>query len=119
MGYVVSVPEVWIEDERIEAMRNWLEPKLIKNIQVFLGLANFYQQFIQGFSKIVGLSILTFWIAGSSKNLLLIVDIVESDKIDTLSGAGVCEDEKVKRSLLKNSNRAMRCLTSEAKIVFT
>ena len=30
----------------------WPELKTIRDIQVFLGFANFYRQFIQGFSKI-------------------------------------------------------------------
>ena len=42
-----------MEEERIEAVKAWPEPKSIKDIQVFLGFANFYQRFIQGFSKIV------------------------------------------------------------------
>ena len=32
LGYVVSAQRVQIEDERIEAVRNWLEPKLVKDI---------------------------------------------------------------------------------------
>ena len=42
-----------MEEERIEAVKAWLEPKSIRDIQVFLGFINFYQRFIQGFSKIV------------------------------------------------------------------
>ena len=42
LGYVVSAQGVRIEDERIEAVRNWPEPKLVRDIQVFLGFANFY-----------------------------------------------------------------------------
>lgn len=41
-----------MKDERIEAVYDWLEPQLIQNIQVFLGFANSYQQFIQDFSRI-------------------------------------------------------------------
>ena len=33
-------------------MKNWPEPKFIRDIQVFLGFANFYCCFIQGFSRI-------------------------------------------------------------------
>ena len=33
-------------------MKNWLEPKSVHDIQVFLGFANFYYCFIQGFSRI-------------------------------------------------------------------
>ena len=35
-----------MEDEKIEAVRNWPETKLVWDIQVFIGFANFYQHFI-------------------------------------------------------------------------
>ena len=41
-----------MEAKRIEIVKNWPEFKSIRNIQVFLGFANFYWQFIQGFSRI-------------------------------------------------------------------
>ena len=41
-----------MEAERIKVVKDWLEPKSVCNIQVFLGFANFYWRFIQGFSKI-------------------------------------------------------------------
>ena len=41
-----------MEDERIKAVKQWLEPKSVRDIQVFLGFANFYWQFIQGFTYI-------------------------------------------------------------------
>ena len=41
-----------MEAKKIEVVREWPEPKSIQDIQVFLGFANFYWQFIQGFSKI-------------------------------------------------------------------
>ena len=44
-----------MEEERIETVKAWPKPKSIRDIQVFLGFANFYQRFIQGFSKIVAL----------------------------------------------------------------
>lgn len=33
-------------------VKNWLKPKLVYYIQVFIKLANFYQYFIQDFIKI-------------------------------------------------------------------
>ena len=44
-----------MEEERIDAVKNWPEPKSVCDIQVFLGFANFYYCFIQGFSKIAAL----------------------------------------------------------------
>ena len=41
-----------MEAERIEVVKDWPEPKSVRDIQVFLGFANFYRQFIQSFSKI-------------------------------------------------------------------
>ena len=41
-----------MEVERIEVVKDWPEPKSVRNIQVFLGFANFYRRFIQGFSRI-------------------------------------------------------------------
>ena len=42
-----------IEEKRIEAVKNKSEPKLAQDIHVFIGFANFYCRFIQGFSKTI------------------------------------------------------------------
>ena len=52
LGYVVSSKGISMEAKRIEVVKDWPEPKSVRDIQVFLGFANFYQQFIQGFSRI-------------------------------------------------------------------
>ena len=52
LGYVVLSKGISIEAERIEVVKDWPKPKSVRNIQVFLGFANFYQRFIQGFSRI-------------------------------------------------------------------
>ena len=52
LSYVVSAQGVQMEDERIETVKSWPEPKSVRDIQVFIGFANFYRRFIQGFSKI-------------------------------------------------------------------
>ena len=44
-----------MEDKRIKAVKQWPEAQSIQAIQVFLGFANFYRQFIQGFSRIAAL----------------------------------------------------------------
>ena len=37
---------------KVESVRNWPVPRNVKDIQAFLGFANFYRRFIAGFSKI-------------------------------------------------------------------
>ena len=46
LGYIVSSKGISMEAERIEVVKEWLEPKSVRDIQVFLGFANFYQRFI-------------------------------------------------------------------------
>ena len=52
LGYIVSSQGIQMEDKRIEAVKNWLEPKSVRDIQVFISFANFYWRFIQDFSRI-------------------------------------------------------------------
>ena len=57
LRYIVSSKEISMEAKRIEVVKDWAEPKSVCNIQVFLGFANFYWQFIQGFNRIAALFI--------------------------------------------------------------
>ncbi len=41
LGFVVSAQGISMEEGRIEAVKAWPEPKSIREIQVFLGFANF------------------------------------------------------------------------------
>ena len=52
LGYMVSLKSIRMEDEKIEAVKQWPELQSVQDIQVFLGFANFYRQFIQEFSQI-------------------------------------------------------------------
>ena len=52
LGYVVLSKGISMEAEKIEVVKDWPEPKSVRDIQVFLGFANFYRRFIQGFSRI-------------------------------------------------------------------
>ena len=42
LGFVVSAQEISMEEERIEVVKAWPESKSIRDIQVFLGFANYY-----------------------------------------------------------------------------
>ena len=41
-----------MEVKRIKTVRDWPEPQSVRDIQVFLGFANFYKRFIKNFSRI-------------------------------------------------------------------
>ena len=46
LGYIVSSQGIRMEEERIDAVKAWPEPKSIQDIQVFIGFTNFYRHFI-------------------------------------------------------------------------
>ena len=46
LGYIVSSQKICIEEEIIDAVKAWPEPKSVQDIQVFIGFANFYRRFI-------------------------------------------------------------------------
>ena len=53
LGYVVLAQGIRMEEKGIETMKIWPEPQSVRDIQVFLGFANFYRRFIRNFSRIV------------------------------------------------------------------
>ena len=57
LGFVVNRTEIVMEFLRVDSVATWPVPHTFREIQVFLGFANFYWGFIDGFSYVVsGLS---------------------------------------------------------------
>ncbi|KAL0193301.1 hypothetical protein M9458_011597, partial [Cirrhinus mrigala] len=52
LGYVVSPDGVAMDDSKVQAVLRWPRPTNIKELQRFLGFANFYRRFIRNFSSI-------------------------------------------------------------------
>ena len=44
-----------MQREKVERVLNWLAPRNIKEVQKFLGFANYYRRFIKDFAKIAAL----------------------------------------------------------------
>ena len=42
-----------MDQEKVKAITKWPEPKKLKEVQAFLGFANFYQIFIQDYLMVV------------------------------------------------------------------
>jgi len=53
LGYVLSPSGLTMSDTKVRTIQEWPEPKKVKDIQSFLGLANFYRHFIFNYSDIV------------------------------------------------------------------
>ena len=52
LGVVISPKGVEMQKEKVEGVLSWLAPRNIKEVQKFLGLANYYRRFIKNFARI-------------------------------------------------------------------
>jgi len=52
---VIGSQKVEIQKEKVDGVLSWLVSKNVKEIQKFLGLANYYRQFIKDFARIIAL----------------------------------------------------------------
>jgi len=52
LGYIVGIEGVTMSERKVESVMNWRAPRSLKEVQIFIGCANFYRRFIKDFSKI-------------------------------------------------------------------
>jgi RNase H-like domain found in reverse transcriptase/Reverse transcriptase (RNA-dependent DNA polymerase)/Integrase zinc binding domain len=52
LGFVISVDGIAMDPSRVATIVDWPEPKTFRDLQVFLGFANFYRRFIEGYSRV-------------------------------------------------------------------
>jgi RNase H-like domain found in reverse transcriptase/Reverse transcriptase (RNA-dependent DNA polymerase) len=121
LGMIIGPDGIKMDPIKITAITSWPIPKCVKDVQVFLGLANFYRHFVYNFSRVAApLHLLTWkgvvWRWGENQQnafdklkkcfvegpISIPVDFtrplrVESDASNYMTGAilsMLCEDEK-------------------------
>lgn len=52
LGFVIGINGLAMDPSKVAAIKEWATPKSVFDIQVFLGLANFYRRFVKNYSKI-------------------------------------------------------------------
>ena len=52
LGYVISGDGIEMDPAKVQTVLDWGTPKNVKDVQSFLGFANFYRRFIKNYSEI-------------------------------------------------------------------
>ena len=52
LGFVVTPNGIEMEHDRVASIDDWPEPKSVREVLMFVGFANFYRRFIEGYSRI-------------------------------------------------------------------
>jgi len=52
LGVVIGPKGIEMEEKKVDRVLSWLEPKNVKDVRKFLGLANYYRRFIKDFAQV-------------------------------------------------------------------
>jgi hypothetical protein len=52
LGYIIGTHGIKMDQAKVTAVLEWPTPTTVKEVQAFLGFANFYRRFIAGYSKV-------------------------------------------------------------------
>jgi len=52
LGIVIGPNRIEMKKKKVDGVLSWLEPKNVKDIRNFLGLANYYRRFIKDFAQV-------------------------------------------------------------------
>jgi len=52
LGVVMGQGKIKMEEDKVAEVLNWPIPKTVRDIRKFLGLANYYRQFVKDFAKL-------------------------------------------------------------------
>ncbi|KAK3506450.1 hypothetical protein QTP70_000624 [Hemibagrus guttatus] len=87
LGYVISSEGIQMDCAKVEAIKSWPQPGTVKDLQRFLGFANFYRRFISGYSDLT--APLTSLLCKKPKNLSWTSGAIEASR---KLKAGFCND---------------------------
>jgi len=55
LGVVMGQGKIEIEEDKVAGVLNWPVPRTVRDVRKFLGLTNYYRQFVKDFAKLARL----------------------------------------------------------------
>jgi len=52
LGVIIGPNGIEMEKEKVDGVLSWPQPKMVKDVRKFLGLANYYRRFIKDFAQV-------------------------------------------------------------------
>jgi len=52
LEYIINTSGVSMRNRKVKSIQNWAHPRLVKEVQLFIGFANFYRRLIKDFSHV-------------------------------------------------------------------
>ncbi|CAI7873506.1 unnamed protein product [Closterium sp. NIES-54] len=52
LGHVISHGRLEVDNSKVAVLKQWKQPRTVKEVQAFLGLANYYRRFVKGFAAV-------------------------------------------------------------------
>ncbi|CAI7887071.1 unnamed protein product [Closterium sp. NIES-53] len=52
LGHVISHGKLEVDNSKVAVLKEWKQPSTVKEVQAFLGLANYYRRFVKGFAAV-------------------------------------------------------------------
>jgi hypothetical protein len=52
LGHIIGKDGLKVDPQKVEVVKNWPTPQKVTDVRRFLGLANYFRKFIQGFSSL-------------------------------------------------------------------
>ena len=83
LGHIINANGIQPDPEKVAAVQNWLECTNITDLQAFLGLCNYYRQFVEKYSQ-VALPLLRYLEGAPKKKSPIVFDQAAKDAFQEL-----------------------------------
>jgi hypothetical protein len=120
LGYKIRAEGVFMEEDRVRSILEWPMPTTLKELQCFLGFANFYRRFIRNYSIIV--APLTDALKtgpmkkGKGKDASVVRSTPEAKRKSTIDGPSAAEGKETSTEVFRRDRKLQDSAINELKV---